>query len=213
MKVVTEFVNFSTKGDADIIDITPYVEEKLESAEMKDGIVNVSVIGSTGAITTCEYEPGLVKDIKNIYDDKNQAVVHLHGKPGSGKSAMGFLLAKQMNGTVCKTFNPTEPGFDIEQLYAHVNPTKQLPLILIFDEVDVILEKIHHNKIEIHKSIPIPVKDKQGWNSFMDDIAFKMYPYLILVMTSNKSADYVDQMDSSYLRLGRVDNKYKLEKN
>lgn len=68
MRVVTEYIHLSTKGNADVIDITPEVNEKLEAAGMKDGIVNINVIGSTGALTTCEYEPGLVKDIKQIFD-------------------------------------------------------------------------------------------------------------------------------------------------
>jgi len=44
------------------------VEEKLKLLKIRDGIVTVSMIGSTGAITTCEYEPGLVQDIKEIFD-------------------------------------------------------------------------------------------------------------------------------------------------
>lgn len=68
MVVLTEYLRFNTKGNADIIDITPDISEVLSSLNIKSGIVNISVIGSTGAITTCEYEPGLVKDIKELFD-------------------------------------------------------------------------------------------------------------------------------------------------
>ena len=67
MGVVSETIQFSTHGDCDIIDITPQISKKCTSCGLKDGIVTVSAIGSTGAITTCEYEPGLVKDIKDIF--------------------------------------------------------------------------------------------------------------------------------------------------
>ena|SRR3989338_8648470 len=68
MRVVTEYVNLSTKGDAEVVDITPQVSKKLESSGIKDGIVNMNVIGSTAGLTTCEYEPGLVQDIKDAFD-------------------------------------------------------------------------------------------------------------------------------------------------
>lgn len=68
MVVVSEFIQLSTKGNADVVDITPRVSEILQAGKIKSGIVNISVIGSTGALTTCEYEPGLVQDISDIFD-------------------------------------------------------------------------------------------------------------------------------------------------
>ncbi len=68
MAVVTEYIQLSTRGNAQVVDITPQVTEKLEASSLKDGIVNINVCGSTGALTTCEYEPGLVEDIKEVFD-------------------------------------------------------------------------------------------------------------------------------------------------
>lgn len=68
MQVKTEYINLSTKGHADVVDITPDVSQKLRSTEINDGIVNINVCGSTGALTTCEFEPGLIHDIKDIFD-------------------------------------------------------------------------------------------------------------------------------------------------
>jgi len=65
--VFTDYLNLSTDGNADVQDITPEVKKSLKSFRIKNGIVTVSVIGSTGAITTCEYEPGLVQDIKDVF--------------------------------------------------------------------------------------------------------------------------------------------------
>jgi secondary thiamine-phosphate synthase enzyme len=67
MSVRTEYIHLSTKGDADVIDITGDVNSKLKSFSIKDGIVTLSVIGSTAALTTCEYEPGLVADIPELF--------------------------------------------------------------------------------------------------------------------------------------------------
>ena len=68
MKVKTEYLKLSTEGHTDIFDITERIEKVLKNGKFSNGIVNVSVIGSTGAITTCEFEPGLVQDIKEIFD-------------------------------------------------------------------------------------------------------------------------------------------------
>jgi secondary thiamine-phosphate synthase enzyme len=68
MPVKTEFLHLSTKGHCQIADITAAVEDKLRQSGLQDGTVTVSVRGSTGGITTCEYEPGLVKDLKELFD-------------------------------------------------------------------------------------------------------------------------------------------------
>ena len=68
MAVITEYINLSTKGNADVIDITDDVASQLSALKIKDGIVNINCVGSTGAVTTCEFEPGLVQDIKDIFD-------------------------------------------------------------------------------------------------------------------------------------------------
>ena len=58
-----------TKPYCDVIDITTYVQERVKESGIKDGIVNVHVAGSTGAISTTEYEPGLVKhDIEEFLE-------------------------------------------------------------------------------------------------------------------------------------------------
>jgi len=67
MAVVTEYLHFSTKGNTDILDITEDVQAALDKIKLKKGIVAMSVIGSTGALTTCEFEPGLQKDLKEIF--------------------------------------------------------------------------------------------------------------------------------------------------
>ena len=53
----------STQGHNDMIDITDQVAEALAKSEVRDGAVLVFVNGSTAAITTIEYEPGLKKDM------------------------------------------------------------------------------------------------------------------------------------------------------
>ncbi|MFH1361006.1 MAG: secondary thiamine-phosphate synthase enzyme YjbQ [Candidatus Omnitrophota bacterium] len=68
MAIKTEFLQFSTHGNNEVIDITPQVNKKLAGSGLKNGIVTASVIGSTGGLTTCEYEPGLVQDLNDLFN-------------------------------------------------------------------------------------------------------------------------------------------------
>ncbi|MDH7517345.1 MAG: secondary thiamine-phosphate synthase enzyme YjbQ [Candidatus Thermoplasmatota archaeon] len=69
-------INIKTKKETDIVDITDDVQKIVDKSEIKNGVVCIFVPGSTGAVTTAEYEPGLMKDLpdalervapKNIY--------------------------------------------------------------------------------------------------------------------------------------------------
>jgi len=57
-----------TQGDADVIDITAGVRRILATAASDRGVVTVFVIGSTAAVTTMEYEPGGVADLRALMD-------------------------------------------------------------------------------------------------------------------------------------------------
>jgi secondary thiamine-phosphate synthase enzyme len=56
-------INIMTKGENDIIDITSTLQDAIIKSKIKQGIICAFVPGSTGTITTMEYEPGLKKDI------------------------------------------------------------------------------------------------------------------------------------------------------
>jgi secondary thiamine-phosphate synthase enzyme len=68
MKIITKQLEVKTKGAGDLIDITSHIQENLEENGLQEGNVTVFVIGSTAAITTFEYEPGLISDLKELYE-------------------------------------------------------------------------------------------------------------------------------------------------
>jgi secondary thiamine-phosphate synthase enzyme len=68
MSVISKSFSVKTKGDTDIIDITPQVGKALKEAQLKDGILTVFVPGSTAGITTTEYEPGLLADLPDLFE-------------------------------------------------------------------------------------------------------------------------------------------------
>ncbi len=76
MAVITKQIKISSKSENDIIDITNQVADAISESGISNGTITVFVSGSTGAITTIEYEPGLVKDFPEMLsrispDDSN----------------------------------------------------------------------------------------------------------------------------------------------
>jgi len=79
MKVVRRTLEFSTKGNTDIINITDMVAEEVNKAGVRDGMVLIFVPGATGALTTIEYEPGLVYDFQQFFERvAPQGIVYAH---------------------------------------------------------------------------------------------------------------------------------------
>jgi len=65
----THYIKVNTKGNCDIINITADLGQIVEKEKIKEGIIFLSVIGSTAGLTTMEYEPGLTKDLKQAFED------------------------------------------------------------------------------------------------------------------------------------------------
>jgi len=59
---------FKTEGDGTVVDLTGELERIVNENGLLSGLLNVFVPGSTGAITTIEYEPGLIKDIPELFE-------------------------------------------------------------------------------------------------------------------------------------------------
>jgi len=63
MSVYHDELTIQTKREGEIIDLTDEVEKLVHLSHIQDGLACIFVPGSTGAVTTMEYEPGLLKDI------------------------------------------------------------------------------------------------------------------------------------------------------
>ncbi len=66
--VITKHVQVDTKGNTDVIDITSKCHDILGSAGIKNGTITIFNPGSTGGLTTLEYEPNLVLDLRNALE-------------------------------------------------------------------------------------------------------------------------------------------------
>ncbi len=114
MGIITKTLDFETRGNTDIINITDDVQKALDRTNLKEGIITVFVPGATGAVTTIEYESGLIEDLTHAIERiVPQGIEYKHNlKWGDGNghshvraSLIGpsvtipFLNAKLMLGT------------------------------------------------------------------------------------------------------------------
>ena len=67
--IIGEEVTLKTKGFSDIINITETVSSIVKKSGIKEGIAHIFNIGSTGSISTIEYEGALVEDYKEKLED------------------------------------------------------------------------------------------------------------------------------------------------
>lgn len=61
-------IELSTRGHAHLQDVTNQVDEIIQASGIKTGLAHVFNVGSTGAIGTIEFEPGLQQDLPAILD-------------------------------------------------------------------------------------------------------------------------------------------------
>ena len=66
--IYSETISLKTKGVSDIIDMTPHVLEVLKRSGIENGLVTVFCPGSTGAVTTIEYESGVIRDLQQALE-------------------------------------------------------------------------------------------------------------------------------------------------
>lgn len=98
MAVFAKDISLKTKGNNEIYDITSQVQESLKDLGIKDGIITAFVPGSTAGITTIEYEPGAVSDLKDAFERLMPRDMHYeHNKrwgDGNGFSHVRAALCK-----------------------------------------------------------------------------------------------------------------------
>ena len=101
MEVFHKEINIHTQGENDIVNITDDIQDVVNKSNLTDGIVCIFIGGSTGTITTIEYEPGLMNDLpralekiapRNIHYDHHETWHDDNGRSHVRASLMGPSL-------------------------------------------------------------------------------------------------------------------------
>jgi secondary thiamine-phosphate synthase enzyme len=67
--VVTQTISCRTAGDGDTVDLTEQLTRGIEASGLACGVATLFVPGSTAGLTTIEFEPGAVADLRGIFED------------------------------------------------------------------------------------------------------------------------------------------------
>ncbi len=98
MQVKLNHIFLTTSGNTEIIDITQKVSECIASSTLANGLVTIFCPSSTSGVTTLEFEPGVVQDLKRIFNELvPSANTYLHNEAwhdGNGHSHIRAALLK-----------------------------------------------------------------------------------------------------------------------
>lgn len=78
MPIINEHFTINTLGNNDIINITKHIQNCVYKHELRNAMVCVSIQGSTSAVTTIEYEEGLIKDLKEVLEKIAPSGIEYH---------------------------------------------------------------------------------------------------------------------------------------
>ena len=164
------------------------------------------------SIVPHEEQAHIISEISSIFKTKGRVTVFLQGVSGAGKSTVGILIAKELGGSFCHTFNPSNPGDSLHSLAreAEIADDDGKPLIVVIEEVNTLIRAVHMNEIKLHKDIQTLVYNKSTYNTFFDDMI--LFKNVVLILTSNESLDELSSLDPCYLRRGRVDAYFSMMK-
>ncbi len=151
--------------------------------------------------------------IEKTFREKNRAVAFISGPPNTGKSMIGPFLASRLRGIYTSDFAPWSPGDALGLLECEHEASENSPIVVCLDEVDEALVKIAHGQIFHNDRVMTLASDKRGWNTLLDNIERGLHPYMILVLTSNKSKKCIDDLcgDDSFLRPNRVSDYFTMD--
>lgn len=69
MTISTHTITLSTRGNADILDITQAVSNSVLESSLRNGMVTLFCPSATSGLTTIEYEPGCLSDLRRLFDE------------------------------------------------------------------------------------------------------------------------------------------------
>jgi len=104
--VVTKQISLQTKGECDIIDITPQVEQQVDEAGINNGVVTVFITGSTAGISTIEFESGLLSDFQDMWQrNVPKNIPYNHDRRWGDNNGYSHVRASLLGASLVVPFN------------------------------------------------------------------------------------------------------------
>jgi len=104
--VVTKTISLSTKGECDIVDITPQIEQQVTEAGINNGVITIFVAGSTAGITTIEFESGLLSDFQSMWErNVPRNIPYKHDRRWGDGNGYSHVRASLLGASLAVPFN------------------------------------------------------------------------------------------------------------
>ncbi|GAI99444.1 unnamed protein product, partial [marine sediment metagenome] len=104
--VITKRISLQTKGECDIIDITPQVEQQVAGSDINSGIITLFVAGSTAGISTIEFESGLLSDFQGMWErNVPQNIPYDHNRRWGDGNGHSHVRASLLGASLVVPFN------------------------------------------------------------------------------------------------------------
>ena len=104
--VVTKTISLQTKGNCDIIDITPQVEQQVAETDINNGTATLFVAGSTAGISTIEFESGLLSDFQSMWERNiPQNIPYNHDRRWGDGNGYSHVRASLLGASLVIPFN------------------------------------------------------------------------------------------------------------
>lgn len=105
MSVKTFKIPIKTKANGYMVDLTDKIQDILTQSKLSTGIVTIFAVGSTGAISTVEYEPGLQKDIPKALERLIPSTIEYeHHKTWHDDNGKSHVQATFIGPSICVPF-------------------------------------------------------------------------------------------------------------
>lgn len=193
------------------------IDSKESNTLQKEEAKQIFILDRFGSQNSCYYrrrsthlsvvprakQQNVVDEVRLLLKTTKKATILLHGKPGVGKTMVGYILAHALGGSYTSECCPWEPTDCISNIYDEGQISESHPLIIAWDEIDIALEAIQRG-IPSSKRFRIKVQNKQGWNNMFDAIHMGHFPHLVILMTTNKRPEEL-AVDPSFLANHRID--------
>jgi len=104
--IATRKISLQTKGNCDIIDITPQVEQQVAETDINNGTATLFVAGSTAGVTTIEFESGVLSDFQSMWERNiPQNIPYNHDRRWGDGNGYSHVRASLLGASLVIPFN------------------------------------------------------------------------------------------------------------
>ncbi|MBA7564551.1 hypothetical protein ES708_06214 [subsurface metagenome] len=104
--IATRKISLQTKGNCDIIDITPQVEQQVAETDINNGTATLFVAGSTAGISTIEFESGVLSDFQSMWERNiPQNIPYNHDRRWGDGNGYSHVRASLLGASLVIPFN------------------------------------------------------------------------------------------------------------